>query len=295
MKSRLKTSLNALRTFEAVARLGSMTHAARELGVTPGAVSRQISELQSGLNFDLFEGVHKNQRVTHTSGQLAATLTRSFDEIDAALRALDPSSDRLLDVACLSTSAIRWLIPRLHRFRDQFPDIDLRLSTDPRAPNKMTHRVDVSIMVLSPDEAVSSQETILFPEALGPVLRADIAAAQDVKTPDDLYQLLQLTARTRPLAAADWLGATKAGPPAQARVVEFDHLSLALEAVINGMGWCITPQHLVAKDILSGVLVAPFGFEPSGYKYVVRAHGRRKPKVDGFVKWLVQDISETAD
>lgn len=292
LKPRSKISLNALRTFEAAARHSSMTAAADELSVTPGAVSRQISDLQNALSFTLYDGP-QNARTTTAAGlRLASTLTKALDEIDATLLALDATRDRLLDVSCLSTSAVRWLIPRLHRFRDKYPELDLRLSTDPRRPDKMVNRVDVSIMVLSPREKVGRQDTVLFAEALGPVLKPSIIEQGQVVDHGDLLRFLRLTTKTRPQAWDDWQGARQSCPPASVHMTEFDHLSLAIEAAINGLGVCITPEHLVNADIANGRLAAPFGFHESGYTYVIRAHGRRKPKVTAFVEWLSKDAGD---
>jgi LysR family glycine cleavage system transcriptional activator len=286
MKPRSKISLNSLRTFEATARHKSMTSAAHELLVTPGAVSRQISELQAVLSFDLFEGPPNARQTSLEGTHLAQTLTKALDEIDATLRRLDPARDRLLDVACISTSAVRWLIPRLYRFREIHPEIDLRLSTDPRRPDKNVNRLDVSIMVLKPNEPLEKFDTVLFPETLGPVLRPSSIETADIVAVEDLFQLLHVTTKTRPDVWRDW----EASLEDQSIASEFDHLSIAIEAALNGLEYCISPQHLVEADIANGRLVAPFGFKPSGFTYIMRPHGRRKAKVDAFVSWLSEDI-----
>ena len=285
MKLRSKISLNALKTFEAVARHKSMTSAANELLVTPGDVSRQISQLQSVLNFDLFDGPASARETTEDGERLALALTKALDEIDATLRTLDPARDRLLDVACLSTSAIRWLIPRLHRFRALYPELDLRLSTDPRRPDKNMNRIDVSIMLLLSGEALQASDTCLFPEMLGPVLSASLIKASATFGVADLAQFSHLTTRTRPKVWEDWDTSVQDKSVSS----EFDHLSIAIEAAVNGLGFCISPQHLVDTDIKSGRLAAPFGFKPSGFTYIMRAHGRRKSKVSAFIDWLSED------
>lgn len=289
MKSRSKISLNALRTFEAVARHKSMTDAAQELLVTPGAVSRQISELQETLSFDLFEGP-RNQRTATADGQrLASTMTRALDEIEATLLSVDSSRDKLLDLTCMSTSAVRWLIPRLHRFRAKHPDIELRLSTDPRRPDKMVNRVDLSIIALLPGELREKQDTVLFAEQLGLVLETQLLEKYGIAAPADLSRLLRLTTKTRADAWEDWQVKLDSQLIPITSVTEFDHLSLAIEAAANGLGVCVSPEHLVRDDIASGRLVAPFGFRPSEYLYVLRAHGSSKGKSDAFINWLVDD------
>lgn len=289
MKSRSKISLNALKTFEAVARNNSMSTAAQELFVTPGAVSRQISELQSVLSFDLFDGPRNNRTPTDEGRQLATILTMALDEIDATLLALDEARDTILDVACLSTMAIRWLIPRLHRLRAKHPHIDLRLSTDARRPDRVQNRLDVSISVLAPTTPLGPQDTFLFPEKLGPVMKPGLL--DSCSKPHDLSALPLLTTKTRPRAWQEWqnqLDDLSVQPTTQSA---FEHLSLAIETAANGLGVCVTPQHLVEEDIARGRLIAPLGFRQSGYVYVAQAHGRRKRRSDAFIDWIKQDFA----
>ncbi|MFT5870631.1 MAG: LysR family glycine cleavage system transcriptional activator [Paracoccaceae bacterium] len=289
VKSRSKISLNALKTFEAVARHNSMSTASLELSVTPGAVSRQISELQSVVSFDLFIGPRSNRTLTDEGRQLAATLTSALDEIDAILLTLDETRDTILDIACLSTMAVRWLIPRLHRFRSKHPNIDLRLSTNPLRPDRGRNRMDVSILVLPPTISLGPRDTMLFTEALGPVLKPGLLS--HCAGPDDLSGLPLLTTKTRPQAWQEWqaqIGSTCIYPTQQSK---FEHLSLAIEAAANGLGVCVTPVHLVEDDIYRGRLIAPFGFEQSGYAYVAHAHGRQKRRSDAFIDWLSHDLA----
>lgn len=290
MKARTKISLNALRTFEAVARHKSMTRAAIELGVTPGAISRQISELQAILSFDLFDGTRKKQIVTQSGHRLAVTLTQCLDEIDAALLTLDENRNRILDVACLSTFAVRWLIPRLYRFELEHPDIDLRLSTGPRRPNRSDYRVDVSVLALRQEELQIAQDTILFQERLGAVAMPSQLDSIAVSEMEDLHTLTRLVSKTRPDAWDVWLSNFEAQSLPAGKISVFEHFSLAIEAAANGLGVCVAPEHLVADDIRRGRLTAPFGFREGEYFYITREHGRRKRKVQDFVAWLNREV-----
>lgn len=291
MKARSKISLNALRTFEAVARHKNMGRAADELLVTAGAVSRQISELQSSLRFDLFVGPRTHHILTPSGQQLAATVTKALDDIETTLTAIDTERDKTLDVACLSTLAVRWLIPRLYRFRADHPDIDVRLSTDPRTPHKAGHRMDVSIVAYAPDHIIGQQDTLLFQERLGVVMAPSIAASQQISHPDDLGQIPLLIAKTRPDAWNSWIAGQNCPPRDVPHTSTFEHLSLAIEAAAAGLGMCVTPMHLVLDDLSTARLAAPLGFQASGYVYAAHAHGRPKQKVADFVAWLCRETS----
>ena len=156
--------LNALRAFEAAARLGRLTVAAEELSVTHGAVSRQVRQLESVLGVDLFGGPRSKPELTPTGQSLAPVLTAALDQIDNAVRAVLAEEEGLLQVACLSTLAMRWLIPRLHRFTQVHPGIDVRLSTDKEHIDPERGRFDLVITVIDGEEVLRARDALLFRE-----------------------------------------------------------------------------------------------------------------------------------
>ena len=162
--------LNALRAFEAAARLGRLTVAAEELGVTHGAVSRQVRQLETVLGVDLFGGPRSKPELTQAGQSLAPVLTAALDQIDNAVRTVLAEEEGLLQVACLSTLAMRWLIPRLHRFTQAHPGIDVRLSTDKEHIDPERGRFDLVITVVDGEEVLRARDALLFREQIGVVL-----------------------------------------------------------------------------------------------------------------------------
>ncbi len=102
-------SLNALRAFEATARLGRMTLAAEELAVTHGAISRQIKMLEGQLGCKLLEGPRNRLALTEAGKRLLPSLTSAFDQINRGVAEISPRGSRFLDVSCLGTLTMRWL------------------------------------------------------------------------------------------------------------------------------------------------------------------------------------------
>src|SRR4051794_26945897 len=96
-------SLNALRAFEAAARLGRMTDAARELGVSHGAISRQVRALEGAIGVTLFEGPKNKLALTKSGALLLPELTASFDRIEHAIMTVSDLAHGALDVSCLGT------------------------------------------------------------------------------------------------------------------------------------------------------------------------------------------------
>lgn len=289
--------LGALRAFEAAARLGRMTAAADELSVTPGAISRQVRQLEQHLGVPLFGGSKARPTLTPAAHVLQPVLTNAFAHIADAVREVSDPSRGPLDVACFSTFTVKWLIPRLFDFQAQHPGIEVRLRTTDAGAGAGHMHGDLAITA----EAASGRrdartEQPLFPEHLGPVLSPELAQRVALHHPADLADPalapLCLHTRTRRNAWAMWGAAAGAdadaplAPPAQA-APEFEHYYFTLEAAVRGLGIAIAPWHLVMDDVSAGRLVAPLGFVPSGYDYVVRRRASGPlPRLDVFCGWL---------
>lgn len=284
MTNRKNLPVAALRAFEAAARHGQITAAAEELAVTHGAISRHVSHLEAFIGTQLFEGPRNRPRLTAEGRVFGFALTAAFDQIEDALRIIGKGGDDILDVACLSTFAMRWLIPRLHDFAARHPSYDVRLATDDRPPRT---QVDVQIMVLPPDAPMPEACSLLFHEQLG-LVAAGAALGEEA----DAVRLPRLETRTRPRVWQEWCALMGHGagdvPPASRT---FDHYHLTIEAALNGLGAAIVPWHLVAGDVASGRMIAPYGFLGSGYRYVVKVERPGRRKTQHFVTWLKDAIT----
>lgn len=284
--------LHALRAFEAAARLGRMSAAALELSVTPGAISRQVKQLESSLHVKLFEG-SKNKPVPTAAAQtLLAALSPALDQIEAAVKAVSDSNRGTLDVACFSTFMVRWLIPRLFDFKARHPDIEIRLQTTQGSDDPAQERMDVVIAVQDGPSDLPDVRP-LFPEQLGPVLAPSLAARLALKTPRDLKGKTLLQSQGRLNAWSMWAKAKGCATP-QGPGLTFDHYYFALEAAVGGLGIAVAPWHLVADDMRAGRLVAPFGFCASGLHYVAKRRAQPNRRLDVFCDWLQAQAAQFA-
>lgn len=288
--------LNALRAFEAAARLGRMTAAADELSVTPGAISRQVQLLEDSLGQRLFEGSKNKPQLTPAGKALLPALSRALDGMEAAVRAVSDSATGTLDVACFSTFTVKWLIPRLFDFNARYPGIEVRLRTSGPLDDLERARCDLSITVEegTPAAAGTGASTLeLFPEHLGPVLAPALAGRLPLRTPADLALHAQLQSKTRLNAWSMWASARGcAVPPATGTV--YEHYYFTLQAAVAGLGVCMAPWHLVADDVQAGRLLAPLGFCDSGYRYVAKRRTQSSQKLDLFCAWLQVQAREAA-
>ncbi len=118
-----KPSFSSLKTFEVVARLGSLRAAGEALHITQSAVSHQIRRLEETLKLQLFEKQGRGIRLTPKGEQLSFKLREGFEILEDAIEAvINDKNFEQLRITCLPSIAVRWLIPRLNRFRSQFPE-----------------------------------------------------------------------------------------------------------------------------------------------------------------------------
>jgi DNA-binding transcriptional LysR family regulator len=288
--------LAALRAFEAAARLGRMTAAADELCVSPGAVSRQVRQLEQHLGLALFAGTKARPTLTAAARTLQPALTQAFEQIHEAVRSLGDAHESPLDVACFSTFTVKWLIPRLFDFHAHHPGIEVRLRTTDTGTDAAREGFDLLITAIPTDRdssgnsgnsghSIADDEMALplFDEYLGPVMSP--AMAGPVARPHDLASLPLLHTRGRRDAWDLWAASMGMAPPAAAGPV-YEHYYFTLEAALRGLGAAVAPWHLVMDDVQAGRLVAPLGFVASGYDYVLRRRAGTHPRLDVFCAWL---------
>lgn len=290
MKHRLPP-LAALRAFEAAARLGRMTAAAEELSVSPGAISRQVRQLEDHLGLALFDGTKARPTLTAAARTLQPVLTHAFQQIEDTVRALGDAHHGPLDVACFSTFTVKWLIPRLFDFHAQHPGIEVRLRTTDTGTDAAREGCDLLITAEDAGMPRDSATTLpLFAELLGPVLAPALAARTGMpRTPADLDGQPLLRTRSRRNAWAMWAASAGTALPAAATAQGpvYEHYYFTLEAAVRGLGIAVAPWHLVMDDVQAGRLVAPLGFAVSGYDYLaLRRTGAAHPRLDVFCAWL---------
>jgi len=255
-------SLDDLRAFEAVARIGSVREAADSLALTHGAVSRRISNLSENLGFKLFEKDGRGLQLTPAGQTLNLTVNRFFSELAATVENLRAASveQSTLVLSCEPSVAMRWLIPRLGSFQSLHPDIALHLSVGGGPVEFRRDRIDLAIRRL--DFALPEDWHVLrlFAEKVGPVM-----------SPQHLPVFehggyIALGSKTRPDAWTHWLKASPAAPrPAEIRY--YDHHFLTVEAAAAGLGVAISPEVLAVDALEKGGLIAPVGFQTDGSQY----------------------------
>jgi len=138
--------LNALRAFEASARLASVQRAAHELNVTPSAVSQQVQNLERWVGFPLLERRARQLQPTAQGRAYLAAISAAFDQIAAATAELaEGRVPRMICITCTPGFAVQWLVPRLQRFQDLHPEIDVRIDASTRMVDLRAEDVDLAV------------------------------------------------------------------------------------------------------------------------------------------------------
>ncbi|MDQ7774520.1 LysR substrate-binding domain-containing protein [Paracoccus aminovorans] len=246
--------LNALRAFEAAARLKSFKAAADALFVTQSAVSHQIRHLEDFLRVPLFDRSGARPRILPAGQELARTLSLSFAEIDAACRRIAQArQDRVLVIAAIPSVAICWLIPRLARFRESHPEVALRVVYAMHG-----HEIDFSATHLAFVYAdrvpqLPGVETLAFLSgACVPVCSPQRLPATATVAEIKAAGLLHDTDRS---GWAEWLAQAGSGLDPQDPGPLFEDFNLLRAAALAGQGVALCPLAMIRDDLDSGRLV----------------------------------------
>ncbi|MDP3600544.1 MAG: LysR substrate-binding domain-containing protein [Bosea sp. (in: a-proteobacteria)] len=281
--------LNALRAFEAAARLSSMSAAAAELGVTHGAISRHVRSLEADLGVPLLKRLSKSVEPTAQGGQLASTLREAFARMQQGVAALAPLP---LTLSCSATISMHWLIPRLGEFKRANPDVEVRLNLNYGEVDFL--RDEISLAIRSSMFKAPQEVTIrpLLRERIGPVCHPDFAARAGLQRLEDLVSARLLGTATRRNAWREWMEACgwEAGLLVPQEV--YDHFYLQNQAAACGLGVAIAPEILVEGEIRRGHLVAPFGFVdgPHELNLWISPHLRHRSDVQRLADWIERSM-----
>ena len=282
--------LSALRAFDAAARHLNMARAAAELGVTQGAVSRQIGALEDRLRETLFLRGPRGLKLTEAGDLLADYVRRGLEQLETGMLRIDqPRSRATLVVNAARTFAMRVLAPRIGDFVRAHPWIELRVDTHRYFAQLHGSDVDVAIRTGTGDwpghvvRPLTAEE--MFP-VCAPALWS--GPARDLPPAAFLARNTLLHYAERPHWAA-WVAQAGLDPALAQPGPRFGETALALAAAEAGQGIAIAWGVLVADALAEGRLVRPFApalSDGTGYHLVMTEGAARRPAVQAFAAWL---------
>lgn len=286
--------IKAFHVFHVAAHSTSYSEAAEKLNITHGAVSKQIKVLENHLSHALFYKQGRNVCLTKEGELLKGYTEQAFQALDTGVQKLNQLNNHALEVSCEPTLTMRWLMPRLGEFYAE-SGIDVRLSTAGGPVNLSATGLDLAIRRDDFNLTEHYKQTPLVEEWVGPVFSPDYW--QQVK--DNLGDVKLLHSSTRPDAWSHWTSITK-DTALESRVLSqtvsnqtFAHFYFCFQAAVDGLGAALGSYPLIADDLKRGNLIAPFGFVPSGYQYILLTQDSNPDEsANSFVAWLKSELSQ---
>ena len=292
--------LNALRAFEAAARHLSITVAADELHVTPGAVSRQIKLLEDTVGLQLLHRGHRQISLTRPGADYFRAVSKAVDALRDATRRLTRRSQRKqLKVRAYTTFAMRWLIPRLSGFQAAHPEIEVLLTASLEDVDFRREDLDAAIRLGDGQwPGVTSHrlvDNILMPVCSPALLKGRVK----LRKPADLRHFTLLHSIARPDDWGYWLDANGVAQEVDAASgMTYQSSAMAYAAAVEGQGLAMAQRFLVENDLQDGKLVTPFRktVDMGDYTYYLLTPAGRpeSASMKQFRAWLLEQFGPGA-
>jgi LysR family transcriptional regulator, glycine cleavage system transcriptional activator len=294
--------LNALRAFEAAARLMSFKKAADELAVTPAALSHQMRTLEEHLGVTLFQRHARGIVLTEAGRLLYPGTHAAFDGLREAVRRLSRvQTDRVLVISAGPGFTAKWLAPRLYRFLEAHPGIDARVSASSTSVNFAADDVDVAIRVSLGDHPGLHVERLMEERLLPLCSPRLLEGRKRLTSPADLARFTLIHIDVPPpfpqgATWAHWMEQAGVTGIDAERGLRFNVVDHALDAAIAGAGVVMAHKVIASNDIAAHRLVCPFGPElplfGRHYHLLCERGQQQRPKIRAFRDWLVSEIAQ---
>ncbi len=288
-------SLRALRVFDVVARNLNFSRAADELRVTEPAVSQQIRALEEHFGKKLFLRAAQGVQLTVEGKLLHSGISNAFESIRHACgNVLGHSPRKALRLRITPHLAARWLLPRLHRFMANYPEIDLQIQHQYEHPMKVGPDLDLAIAWRHADFPGTVCEPLMrlrYVPMCSPRLLSEVGAP---RSPRDLANFTLLQERGDSIWA-EWFAAANAQMPRFKRTIVFDNYDVVVQAVLQGQGIAMLMVSTFSNLLERGELVSPFGISvhvPVTYYLLQRADGSTRQEALDFRNWLLAEATD---
>lgn len=289
--------LNAVRAFEAASRHLNLSRAAEELGVTQGAISKQVIALENFIGVQLFVREPGGLQLTHEGGNLKEAIEPAFTSLAEAFSRYSRRAPRsnAIRVSTVASFASQFLVPRLSRFKERFPGYELEFLTSIRLVDLAREEFDIAVRY-GPGGWDGVQSQPLSTATLVPVCAPEVYARAD----GDLARLLAGNRRIQSSAYNEWRHwAQAAGVDLGAVTPTFtmEEFTVAIAGALQGEGLALSPDLLVADRLKRGELVQ---FSPVtvrtgyGYHIVHTAAALRRPVIAEFIAWLREEAASAS-
>jgi DNA-binding transcriptional LysR family regulator len=294
-------SLSALQAFEAAARHESFSKAAAELSQTHGAICKKVNELEAHLGIELFKRVRQRLELSPAGAEYARRIRVHLDQIRRdTLDVVRKQNEVNLELAVGVTFASQWLIPRLHDFYAQNPDVRLHLIGRDQPTFFDNSNFDAAIYfsrnlwpgmpgvpLVNDDEILAVCAPAMLRRDAEPLSIEEICARPWIHT------------RDLPRAWHDWSATVDEDPPEHgAPNQHYDMFIMAINAAVSGLGIALLPQILIERELRLGALVLAHPHtiaNPETIYYSFPEQKKDWPPLASFDRWLAAAIRQYRD
>lgn len=257
---RLLPGVNTLVVFEAAGRLSSFTAAAAELGMTQAAVSYAIGRLEAQLATPLFSREHRRVRLTEAGQRFLADVSLGLQHIQRSAEQLrSAAAGPHVTLSASTAFAAFWMVPRLQKFREDLPGIDLRIQTSDRDLDLAAERIPLGIRGGTAQDWPHYDLRPLAPEEIWPVCSAGyVARFGRPETVADLlsHRLIHLEEPFRPATTwAEWFSSAGIDGRRTPKGLTINDYVLVIQSVFEGQGIALGWRHLVERQVATGALI----------------------------------------
>ena len=292
MDIRKLPNLAALRAFEAAARHQNFSKAAEEIHLTHGAVSHQVRALEEELNVELFAR-HGKRLVLNAEGERYAPAIRLCLQnlVEATEQLQKRNQQKRLGVTSLPSFAARWLSPRLGRFIEHYPDLEVSLQSSNQLADFSRDSIDIGIRFgLGNYPGLVSE--FLMGDTYYPVVSPRYHGGQLPQSPAELAASHLLRCEEEPWEP--WFRAAGLDNEEPTNGLVYQDASILARAAVDGQGIALGRHAIVQSDIESGQLVRLFDIDipsPVSYHLVYQEQALQKPQVRAFREWLLNEVA----
>ncbi len=292
--------LNAIRAFEAAAKTGSLSSAGQSLFVSPAAVSQQVKLLEEHLNVKLFNRNRRGVELTEAGQMYLTYVHESFEKLRIGQQKVEQMGNRnALIVTAIPSFASKWLMPKMFKWMEINPDLEMRIEASNTAVNFNSSSSDFSICFGDKGHP-GLLKNEMFRDTISPVCSPDIAKLEN----GDIIQLLQ----SQPLIHIDW-GDENVHLPgwddwlqhadlqdiSSSRNLQLNYSSMAIEAAVQGKGIMLGQATMVQEELQTGRLVRLSKISLPLNKSYYLIYPKRtllKPMAAEFLSWLKQECDQ---
>ncbi len=288
--------MKLLLPFAAVAKHLSFTQAAEELCVTHSAISQNIKSLEDYFNKKLFMRTNHTVALTTDGQEFLQQIQEPLKKIQQATQSLlSNRTEAILTVNMLSSFVMYWLISHMQSFQSQYPQYELRLSSEWRHTEFQQEDVDVAVYY-GDGEWPGLSSHLLFAEELAIFAKPELIPAKTITALADLakhFKFLYVKANKRPDNFSLLFQQAQVPEPPQTQRIYFQNTMQALQAAINGLGLIAAHPQFIQDKLSSGILMPlpDINIKTGKNYYLVYPQERATtPKIKDFKEWILAEV-----